>query len=77
MEDDLKFLKTKRRPKFLENGRRPTFFYEIEDNLHFFMRLKKTPIFVVNGRRPKIYKGMLLAETFNIKTRVVAPLRVT
>ena len=76
-----------------ENGRRPKFFSPMQDDLNLFLQMKDNLIFcqmddnlnliqmeydlnsLANGRQPK--KKIMQPKTINIKTMVVAPLRVT
>ena len=72
MEDNLNILENVRKPQFLSNGRQPQFF-QMEDYLNF-----------LNGRRPQnsckaktTSTKIIQPKTIEIKTMVVAPLRVT
>ena len=64
MEDDL---------NFFENGRQPHFF-QMEDNLNL-IQIEDDLNNLVNGRQPQ--KIIIQPKTIQIKTMVVAPLRVT
>ena len=68
MKDDL---------NFKENGRRPNLFLKMEDKLNYFENGRRSQFFE-NGRRlHKKNKKIMQPQTFQIKTMVVAPLRVT
>ena len=54
LEDNLNFWKMEDDLKILENGRRPQFLGEMEDDLNCWAKWKTTSIFGKNGRRPQL-----------------------